>query len=382
MISQTMLRSAVLTAALLLPAAAWAPNYAHAGAWVGSSLESTPLYYRGRLYLMQSQMGNFFPDQKPHAFFCIFDGVTGERVACPPSSSGHAFCSAIVDASPGRAETLWVFCSAWDRASHDCPTPGWGCGACSDPWASGGCYIGAWSCASYDVAACQWGFSRALTLPGNMTVPNVGVGLVPQGHGAASLPPHQAFMALEAPSSIAVNTGAGGDLGSGWQLLDPTRFGVEGVSDGGLCPFSRYDPQTARYYVGGGGDNVNLMRSANLSRGSWEAPPSGRAIAQGCVRGAEDCAPGSGVARIAAGYYTGYWGNGSDRGDRVFLQNLTEWNWSVNDADVAYNGSHTLFIYGQCQQTAPRNYTGKGGNFYQLGVFSGTTEEWLASYWP
>ena len=348
---------------------------------MGSSLESTPLFYRGRLYLMASQMGDFAPDNKPHGFFCIFDAATGEKLACPPSSSGHAFCSAIVDATPGRMETLWVFCSAWDRASHDCPTPGWGCGACSDPWASGGCYVGAWSCAADDLASCPWSFGKALTLPGNMTVPNVGVGLVPSGHGAASLPPHSAFMALEAPASVAVHTGADGDFSKNWLLLDAKAFSVDGVSDGGLCPFARFDPSTGFYYVGGGGNNVNLMRSANLSTGSWEAPPTGRAIAQGCVRGVEDCGPGSGVARIAAGYYTQYWANGSDHHDRDFLQNLTDWNWSVNDADVAFNGTHTLFIYGQCSQTAPKNFTGRGGNFYQLGVYEGSTEEWLASYW-
>ena len=76
------------------------------------------------------------------------------------------------------------------------------------------------------------------------------------------------------------------------------------------------------------------------------------------------------------------WANGSDHGDRAFLQNLTEWNWSVNDADACDNGTHTFFIYGQCAQTAPKNFTGKSGNFYQLGIAQGTTPEWLASYYP
>jgi hypothetical protein len=87
-------------------ASSWVANFEHAGAWVGSSLESSPLWYRGRLYLMQSQMGNFAPDGKPHGFFCLFDGSTGDTVACPPSSSGHAFCSALVDSTPGRSETM------------------------------------------------------------------------------------------------------------------------------------------------------------------------------------------------------------------------------------------------------------------------------------
>jgi hypothetical protein len=54
----------------------------------------------------------------------------------------------------------------------------------------------------------------------------------------------------------------------------------------------------------------------------------------------------------------------------------------VNDADACDNGTHTFFIYGQCAQTAPKNFTGKSGNFYQLGIAPGTTPEWLASYFP
>jgi hypothetical protein len=54
----------------------------------------------------------------------------------------------------------------------------------------------------------------------------------------------------------------------------------------------------------------------------------------------------------------------------------------VNDADACDNGTHTFFIYGQCAQTAPKNFTGKSGNFYQLGIAQGTTPEWLASYYP
>lgn len=290
---------------LLHATSAFTPHFEHAGALVGSSLESSPVFYRGRLLLMQSMMGSFAPDGRPHGFFCVFDAATGEKLACPESSSGHAFCSAIVDATPGREETLWVFCSAWDRANHDCPTPGWGCGACATP---GDCYVGSWRCSVASLADCgDWGFARALALPHNLTVPNVGVGLVP----ASASPPagvaqHQAFMALEMAISVAINTGSDGDLSQSWQLLDPAAFAVEGVGNSGLCPFARYDPSSAHYYVGGGGEHINLMRSATLTKGSWEAPRDGvRAIEQGCTELLEDCSPGSPVARIADGFYTG-----------------------------------------------------------------------------
>lgn len=75
-----------------------------------------------------------------------------------------------------------------------------------------------------------------------------------------------------------------------------------------------------------------------------------------------------------------FWANDSDHGDRAFLTNLTAWQFSVNDADVCDNGTHTFFIYGQCAQTAPRNFSGRAGNFYQLGIYEGTTAAWLASY--
>ena len=113
-------------------AVVWQPNYEHLGAWVGSSLESSPLFFKGNLYLMASRMGRFPRDGSngSHSYFCIMDGRTGEEVSCPPTSSGHAFCSSIVDHT-GPAERVWVFCSAWDRANQtSCKDPLWGCGAC------------------------------------------------------------------------------------------------------------------------------------------------------------------------------------------------------------------------------------------------------------
>ena len=178
---------------------AWTPNFEHLGAWTGPNLEASPLFFHGRLLLMMSQMGEFYPGGA-HSFFCVFEGTTGEALSCPQSSSGHAFCSAIVapadpTTSPPTNETIWVFCSAWDRAnSTECEHPGWGCGACADP--GGGCYVATFSCAADSVENCgEWQFTRALTLPGTATVPNVGVGLVPRNTPpAGDLPQHQAFM--------------------------------------------------------------------------------------------------------------------------------------------------------------------------------------------
>ena len=79
---------AALAAASALPAAAgpaWSPNFEHLGAWTGDNLEASPLFYRGALLLMMSQMGEF-PPGGAHSFFCVFDGATGERLSCPTSS--------------------------------------------------------------------------------------------------------------------------------------------------------------------------------------------------------------------------------------------------------------------------------------------------------
>jgi hypothetical protein len=361
--------------------------------------------------MMASMMGPF-QDGGAHSYFCILDFLTGERLNCPLSSTAHAFCSAIVDSTsaPGT-ETVWVFCSAWDRANKtSCATPGWGCGACADP--AGGCYVASFSCSAPDLRDCgdSWNFTKALPLPGKVTVPNVGVALVPRHAPPANstLPRHQAFMALETSFSVAVNVGTDGDLSANWLLLDPQVYGVEGVSDSGLCPFARYNAEDGFYYVAGGGHHVNLARSPSLQRGSWANPPASPAIAVGCTDQAEDCSPGSPVARLS-GFYSHYWANNSDHGGREYLQNLTAWDWSVNDADACDNGTHTFFIYGQCAQTAPRNWTGRAGYFYrecaalaclrtcsythspsrtltthcaELGIAPGTTEQWMASYYP
>jgi hypothetical protein len=47
----------------------------------------------------------------------------------------------------------------------------------------------------------------------------------------------------------------------------------------------------------------------------------------------------------------GYWANGTDRGDRLFLGNLTAWQYSANDVDFCTGpNNETLFIYGMCAQ--------------------------------
>ena len=179
----------------------------------------------------------------------------------------------------------------------------------------------------------------------------------------------------------------------------------------------RFDPEGGYYYVFGGGNDVMITRSQDLSSSSsWERRnmsmathciafdtcvqfrPACTADAvdfQECCGISPDCSPASGEGRIAPGYFTEYWANESDchgtnTADgtsvvcrRDFLSNMSGWDWSVSDADFCDEGGRapTRFIYAANQQTKPKNATtGAGGGGYHMGVFNGTELEWLRSF--
>lgn len=445
-------------------------NYQPLGAIANYGEEASPFYLNGRLYMMESVMGLMPPDgsQGAHSFFCVYDAATGEAVACPESSSAFAFCSAVVDhtAPPQR---LWVFCSAWDRANHSyCgpqpPTGSWGCGACADAMRGlgGGCVVASWSTEDLQTWS---GPTKALTLPLNETVPNVGVSMVGEAFGSKAadglpelaqgeslreqstpaatnlaprrprrrrenaaptvaappppallVPTHQAFMAIENSNlPLAINTGTDRDLSENWHLLPFNRSapacsrGAAYCSPDVACPTARYNPMDGFYYVFGGGNDITITRSRDLV--AWE--PRNMSIATHCIAesiclryrppcpptatnyeacciASPDCSAASGEGQIASGYFTGYWQNRSDcHSDgthcrRDYLGNLSQWDWSVNDADFCDEGGKgpTRFIYAMCEQTAPRNAsrTGGGGG-YHMGVYPGNESQWLSSFY-
>lgn len=370
------------SAASPTPPPGWKVNFDHRGALEGSNLESSPFALGGSLYLMASQMGNINPDGSCNSYFCVVDMLTGDQLSCPNASAGFAFSSAVTSVD---GSTVWVFGSARNRCSS---CPNFGCGPCDV--ATGKCFIGAWSSTGPSSPGGDWvwnGPFHALDLPPNVTAYNVGVGVVPAGAPVPpGLPPNQAFMALEADPApggqgqlLAINTGADGDLGKNWVLLNYSTHVLgpwQDICQAGGCPSARY--ADGYYYVLGGG--VDLARSANLSIGSWERPPLDP-VAWGCTDGWEDCGPGSPVARIADGFFTNYWAQGKDNHMRDYLQNISDWNWSDSDVDFCdFNGT-TYFIYSMNGQGAPANWTGKPGNFYQLGTFNGSEAEWLASFY-
>ena len=149
-------------------------------------------------------MGRFPADgsQGAHSGFCVYDARTGRTVSCPDSSSAYAFCSAIVDHT-APPQTLWVFCSAWDRANHSyCDNSAWGCGGCSDA-AHGmgtGCYVASWS--TRDLKTWN-GPEHAVTLPLNQTVPNVGASMVTRSSQVPGWPKHQVRGAIADEKAVA-----------------------------------------------------------------------------------------------------------------------------------------------------------------------------------
>ena len=91
------------------------------------------------------------------------------------------------------------------------------------------------------------------------------------------LPLHQAFMALESPAALAINTGADRDLSNNWQLLPMSDEGY--TTHGMACPTTRYNPKDSFYYVFGGGADIILTRSRDLK--TWTR--ANTSLATGCI---------------------------------------------------------------------------------------------------
>jgi hypothetical protein len=113
----------------------------------------------------------------------------------------------------------------------------------------------------------------------NQTVPNVGASMVTtptNSEGRMLLPKHQAFMALENGNfPLAINTGTDRDLSKNWELL-PANLTCEkqqhplgyNCLPNVACPSARYNPIDQYYYVFGGGNDITLTRSKDLT--VWE----------------------------------------------------------------------------------------------------------------
>jgi hypothetical protein len=111
------------------------------------------------------------------------------------------------------------------------------------------------------------------------------------------LPPHQWVMIMEADFSngghqFAVSNLADPTDSSGWVGLDYSVFRTDPLAGWqvGACPSIRFDPSTSWYYLLTGGNTIFLLRSQNLTTGSWQlaSVPGGGII----VPDASDCVAG------------------------------------------------------------------------------------------
>ena len=145
------------------------------------------------------------------------------------------------------------------------------------------------------------------------------------------------------------------------------------------------------YYVFGGGVDIQLRRSRDLSANSWSPPVL---MATGCAKlpggsskynqtdASCTASAGNNMTRVAPGLFTQYWASSRWRKVTPFLQNMSAWNWGTSDADFTDQGGKgpTRFIFIQNWQGMPRGWDGKFGDFVQVGEFDGTEFEWLSSY--
>ena len=326
----------------------------------GSGETSMFRWTDGRLYCMHSSgvrsadCPNTIP--KGRSFFHIRDVQTGRVVSCAAQSAGHSFFSAVVDY---RRKTLWVFGSAQNRAGPHL-------GPCQMS-VEAGCYVGAWS--SKDLTNFTE-TARALTVPTGTMIFNTDVTFTQPPKTVNDdpvLPAHQAIMVMEPrynmslqpPSvgsrySLALNTGTDGDLTRNWQLLSYPL-----VSPITACPSIRVDGRTGFVYVLGGGKEISLARSKDLVR--WEMAKQYMAVPAASLGHAYETSIGQ--------YYSGYWrAQPPASAERLFLHNMTAWNFGVSDADVCCDDDGPAYIlHLAIAQFAPKNFTGLHGPGYLAG---------------
>ena len=169
--------------------------------------------------------------------------------------------------------------------------------------------------------------------------------------------------------SLAINTGTDGDLSTGWQILPFPH-----ISPITACPSIRFDRRTGYYYVLGGGKTISVARSQNLV--NWTAAKQPMAEPAALL--------GRAYENRIGPYYSGYWDTQSPHSaERLFLNNMTAWNFGVSDADVCCDDdtgpAHIIHL--AIAQFAPKNFTGLHGPGYLAG---GSTNkslmEFLASH--
>lgn len=249
--------------------------------------ESSPVIYNGRLLMFESIVqdspqwaGHWFPEwQNCSCYFRVRDQLSGSVLVNISSTCNHAFGEAFVSTNDEGLDTLFVMGTTWIRPGSNQVTGSqrlsklhW-----SGPCAQQNCSVDSFY--SNDPSLQSW-TAVPSTVQVNYTVYNQDVAHIgPPGTRLHGLPvPAQWVMLLEVSGDAAklptlfISDRSDPTDAGGWTALDASVYGLDKFGNGqiGACPSIRYDPSTQFFYVLTGGISLLVLRSQNLTRGSWQ----------------------------------------------------------------------------------------------------------------
>mmetsp|Transcript_1515 Transcript_1515/g.3944 ORF Transcript_1515/g.3944 Transcript_1515/m.3944 type:complete len:359 (+) Transcript_1515:48-1124(+) len=281
--------------------------------------ESSIFLFNGTRYLLDNifcgyidHYGKWNATFASHSYARIRNFDTGEVVANVTETVATSFVSAFVD-HRATGDVLWLSALDEDRCRKQCGT-------------------GVLAIRSTDLET----FTRSSAIPTVHTC-NTEVARVYTPPPPGGLPPHRYVMILE-PFTFMVNDNADGDLSRGWVAAAGSK--APHAPSGG--PSIRYEG--GKYYVITGGKTVVVCRSADLGMtDAWNCTTMINPTGKGG-------AAGPGDAAVAP--YVGFAKDAARKHFAVMQQNVSDWDWNSNDADVCCTGgsSPSFLVWGASTQ--------------------------------
>jgi len=335
------------------------PSITLLGAFDHQADESSPLFWNGRLVIMET-LPNYNPQHQSFCetdYFIVRDLATWDIISTIESSCNHAFGNALVTIDEKGTQTMWVYGTRWIRDDV-----GW----------DGPCNVG--KCGSdvfWSTDLKTWKNASAVNYPAGMTVFNTDVTFV--ASSPASLPAHNWILVLEEAypgvqyrNLFYIKNATTLDQGN-WTLLDPSVYFIPNFNTGGnsigACPSIRFIPDTGYYYVTTGGDNIYVVRSNDLK--NWE---------QGHYNEGTIIKPTTDDCTFMSNGLTAW---NPPNTTVQLMQQCQKWDIFVSDSDLteikAADGTiHTVFLY------QPNNQGGTG--FSNLFIHNGDLKSFFESY--
>ena len=230
--------------------------------------ESTPIVFNGALLMIESLL-SIDPQWAGHwnpayancsGYFRVRNQASGVVITNLTSSCNYAFGTATVYKDDAGLDTLLIFGTAWSGPYRQS-------GPCA---AATTCVVSAFS--SVDPALQVWNTVAPLLHPGgstyNVDVTRIGAEL-PSG---TPLSGAQWIMQTEGKApTFFICTGSDPLVASCWTPLPSPAYSLDKFAghDIGSCPSIRFDAARGLFYVLTGGDAINVLRSGNLTSGSW-----------------------------------------------------------------------------------------------------------------